>query len=203
MIFVGPDALIGPLGGSFHRENFAACGRRVTLPTAARRRKVHSTPFPPGGENCVRSLAPPLPGEPASLGFAGSNEGLGKTPPGTAPDEHFVLIVAYPTPSGPSGHLPLTGGVGPGPHYGGYPLSQAGNFRRAKSEWRSKFPPGHWALAVQKLPLLRFHNRAWPCRAGGGWCWVVGRGLLDAPCTSAGRPVSGPYVKNRRFLDTP
>ena len=28
MIFVGPDALIGPLGGSFHRENFAACGRR-------------------------------------------------------------------------------------------------------------------------------------------------------------------------------
>ena len=37
-----------------------------------------------------------------------------KTPPGTAPDEHFVLIVAHPTPSGPSGHLPLTGGVGPG-----------------------------------------------------------------------------------------
>ena len=36
-----------------------------------------------------------------------------KTPPGTAPDEHFVLIVAHPTPSGPSGHLPLTGGVGP------------------------------------------------------------------------------------------
>ena len=36
-----------------------------------------------------------------------------KTPPGTAPDEHFVLIVAHPTPSGPSGHLPLTGEVGP------------------------------------------------------------------------------------------
>ena len=53
-----------------------------TLPMAARRRKVHSTPFPPGGENCVRSLAPPLPGKPAALGFAGSNEGLGKTPPG-------------------------------------------------------------------------------------------------------------------------
>ena len=115
MIFVGPDALIGPLGGSFHRENFAAYGRRVTLPTAARRRKVHSTPFPPGGENCVRSLAPPLPGEPASLGFAGSDEGLGKTPPGTAPDEHFVLIVAYPTPFVASRHLHLTGGVGPGP----------------------------------------------------------------------------------------
>ena len=36
-----------------------------------------------------------------------------KTPPGTAPDEHFVLIVAYPTPSAASRHLPLTGGVGP------------------------------------------------------------------------------------------
>ena len=59
---------------------------------------------------------------------------VGKTPPGTAPDEHFVLIVAHPTPSGPSGHLPLTGGVGPGPHYGGYPLEQAESFRRAKSE---------------------------------------------------------------------
>ena len=118
---------------------------------AARRRKVHSTPFPPGGENCARSLAPPLPGEPTSLGFAGSNEGLGKTPPGTAPDEHFVLIVAHPTPSGPSGHLPLTGGVGPGPHYGGYPLEQAGNFRRAKFEWVSKFIPAHWGLGLQKL----------------------------------------------------
>ena len=69
--------------------DFAACGRRVTLPTAARRRKVHSTPFPPNGENCVRSLAPPLPGEPVSLGFAGSNEGLDKTPPGTAQDGHW------------------------------------------------------------------------------------------------------------------
>ena len=66
-------------------SNGPAPGRRVTLPVAARRRKVHSTPFPPGGENCVRSLAPPLPGKPASLGFAGSNEGLGKTPPGPTP----------------------------------------------------------------------------------------------------------------------
>src|SRR5699024_5825368 len=30
-------------------------------------------------------------------------------------------MTAFPTPSGPSGHLPLTGGVGPrSPHYGGY-----------------------------------------------------------------------------------
>ena len=104
---------------SLYAGDFAACGRRVTLPVAARRRKVRLSPFPPSGENCDRFLAPPLPGEPASLGFVGSNEGLGKTPPRTAPDEHFVLIVAHPTPSGPSGHLPLTGGVGPGPLFTG------------------------------------------------------------------------------------
>ena len=67
----------------------------------------------------------------------------------------------------------------------------------------SKFPPGHWALGLQKLKLVRFHSRAWLGRAGGGWCWAVGRGLLDAPRVSAGRPVSGPYDKNGRFPDTP
>ena len=36
-----------------------------------RRRKVRSTPFPPEDENHVRSLAPPLPAGPASLGFGG------------------------------------------------------------------------------------------------------------------------------------
>ena len=118
------------------RRGFAACGRRPTLPTAARRRKVHSTPFPPGGENCVCSLAPPLPGEPASLGFVGSNEGLGKTPPGTAPDEHFVLIVAYPTPFVASRHLPLTGS---------HPLKCAEHFRRAKSGVLGYYPVRpHW-----------------------------------------------------------
>lgn len=45
------------------------------MPTATRRRKVRSTPFPPGGENCVRSLAPPFPNKPASLGFVGSPKG--------------------------------------------------------------------------------------------------------------------------------
>ena len=43
---------------------------------------------------------------------------VGKTPPGTAPDERFVLIVAFPRT----------------PIYGGYPLGQAEKFRRAKSE---------------------------------------------------------------------
>ena len=118
-----------------NQGNFAACGRLVTLPMAARRRKVRLSPFPPGGENCARSLAPPLPGEPASLGFAGRDGRLGKTPPGTAPDEHSVLIVAYPTPSGPSGHLPLTGGVGPGPPLRGTrSCSLLHHFRRAKFE---------------------------------------------------------------------
>ena len=93
---------------SLYAGDFAACGRRVTLPMAARRRKVRLSPFPPSGENCDRFLAPPLPGEPASLGFAGSNEGLGKTPPGTAPDEHFVLIVAFPRT--PLRGLPLESG---------------------------------------------------------------------------------------------
>ena len=41
-----------------------------------------------------------------------------KTPPGTAPDEHFVLIVAFPRT----------------PIYGGYPLEWAEYFQRAKSE---------------------------------------------------------------------
>ena len=27
------------------------------------------------------------------------------------------------------------------------------------------FNPGHWALGLQKLPLVRFHFRAWICRA--------------------------------------
>ena len=105
------------------------------LPLPLRRRKVRLSPFPPGGENCARSLAPPLPGEPASLGFAGRDGRLAKTPPGTAPDEHSVLIVAYPTPSGPSGHLPLTGGVGPGPPLRGTrSCSLLHHFRRAKFE---------------------------------------------------------------------
>ena len=42
------------------------------------------------------------------------------------------------------------------PHYGGYPLGQAENFRRAKSEWRSKFPPGHWALRRRKVRSTPF-----------------------------------------------
>ena len=31
------------------------------------------------------------------------------------------------------------------------------------SGW-SEFPPGHWALGLQKLGVMRFHSRAWLCR---------------------------------------
>ena len=69
------------------RGDISPLRRRVTLPAAARRRNgpghlllarrgnsplVRFSPFPPDGENCDRSLAPPFPGEPAALGFAGS-----------------------------------------------------------------------------------------------------------------------------------
>ena len=151
------------------------------MPMAARRRKVHSTPFPPSGENCVCSLAPPLPGEPASLGFVGSNEGLGKTPPGTAPDEHFVLIVAYPTPFVASRHLPLTGGVGPRSPVTRVTLWAGQNISGAQnlSGW-SESPPGHWALSLQKFPPVRFHSRAWLCRANAPGPNPGGR-MLCAP----------------------
>ncbi len=50
---------------------------------------------------------------------------------GAAQDERFALIFALPTPSGPPGHLPLTGGVGPGPHfYGGRQLGKLGGYRK-------------------------------------------------------------------------
>ena len=54
---------------------------------------------------------------------------VGKTPPGTAPDEHFVLIVA----------LPRT------PIYGSHPLKCAEHFRRAKSGVLGYYPVRpHW-----------------------------------------------------------
>ncbi len=52
------------------------------MPTTARHRKVRLSPFPPGGENYARSLALPLYGEPAALGFAVRPEEFSKTPLG-------------------------------------------------------------------------------------------------------------------------
>ena len=118
--------------------------------------------------------------------FAHGGKGT-KTPPGTAQDGHFVSIFAFPrTPF--TGVIPLGGQCPSGAqNLSGFP----------------QFPPGHWALGLQKLPLVRFRFRAWLCRADDGWCRAVGRGLLDAPHISVGRPVSGPYEKEGRSPDSP
>ena len=88
---------------------------------------------------------------------------MGKKPKdrrGTAPDEHFVLIVAFP----------------PGPHYGGripirfYNISGAQNLSGFL-----RLHPGHWALGLQKLPLVRFHFCAWLGRTGDSWSVIAGR----------------------------
>ena len=108
-------------------------------------------------------------GDFAACGRRVSFPAMGKKPKdrrGTAQDGHFVSIFALP----------------PVPHYGGYPLEQAESFRRAKSEWVSEFPPGHWALGLQKLPLLRFHSCAWVVQTNvPGSVSTVGAGVLTRP----------------------
>ena len=69
---------------------------------------------------------------------------VGKTPPGTAPDEHFVLIVAFP-------RTPFTG-VTPWVRQkssGAQNLSECLNSRRATGPW-----------LCGKLRPVRFYNRA-------------------------------------------
>ena len=63
-----------------------------------------------------------------------------KTPPGTAPDEHFVLIVAFP-------RTPFTE-VTP---WGGQNISGAQNLSGFL-----RFLPGHWALRRRKVRLSPF-----------------------------------------------
>ena len=93
--------------GELSRRGVAACGRRVTLPTAAkspkrRRGLLRGAPF-----RCSKSLHP-------------------------------------------------------GPHYGGRPPEKLCFISGAQNlTGGSKFPPGHWALGVQNLELLQFHNGAW------------------------------------------
>ena len=77
---------------------------------------------------------------------------------GDGSDEHSVLIVAFP-------RTPLRGTR---------TCWILQNFRRAKMEWPPRFIPGHWALGLQKLPLLRFPWCAWPGRAGDGWSEIGG-----------------------------
>ena len=66
----------------------------------------------------------------------------------------------------------------PGPHYGGRPPEKLCFISGAQNlTGGSKFPPGHWALGVQNLELLQFHNGAWVFSAnapganpgGPGW----------------------------------
>ena len=116
------------------RENFAACGRRVLLSPFRRARRLG---------------APSHRVSPCGASFFPGDGKETKGSPGTAPDEHFVLIVAFP-------RTPVTGVI----PWTGWSISGAQNL----SGW-SEFPPGHWALGVQNLELLRFKNCAWLCRA--------------------------------------
>ena len=133
--------------------------RRPTLPVAARRRKVRLSPFPPDGENCDRSLAPPLPGEPAALGFAGSTGEINQNATGDAADG-LRLRYAPPRSIGPLSPDPITG-VNPSARQiisGAQNLSGALNSRRATGPWVCKnycycgstIAPG---LAEQMLPV--------------------------------------------------
>ena len=129
--FVGPDALIGLLGGSFHRKSFAAGDAAYGL-------RLRYTP--------PRSIGP------------------------LSPD-------------------PITG-VNPSARQ---IISGAQNLSDCP-----QFLPGHWALGLQKLLLLRFHNCAWPCRANApGPFSAVGAALAVARNT--GRPVSSPHKKKEPF----
>ena len=70
------------------------------------------------------------------------------------------------------------------------------HFRRAKFEWVSNFPPGHWALGLQKLPLVRFKDCACLCRTNDtGLSPTVGTHIVRPPSLppSRGR-VSRPKV---------
>ena len=85
----------------------------------------------------------------------------------------------------------------PVPHYGGYPLSQAKYFRRAKSEWSLAIPSGPTgALGLQNSGSMRFHDCAWLCRANGtGAEYAVGATLAVArkpsPSKGEGAPEGG------------
>ena len=72
--FVGPDALIGPLDGSFRRGDFAACGRRVSFWIPRKKPMAQATfSWPFGPIHLERHQ-------------------------GAAQDERFALIFAAPGP---------------------------------------------------------------------------------------------------------
>ena len=62
------------------------------------------------------------------------------------------------------------------PRYGGH--IPAGFCRTSGAQNLSGclcFLPGHWALVFPKLRWMRFHFRAWRCRAGDSWSVIGGR----------------------------
>ena len=76
----------------------------------------------------------------AASSFAHGGKGT-KTPPGTAPDEHFVLIVAFP-------RTPITGVI---------PLARQWISGAQNLSGGLRFLPAHWGLGLQKLLPVRFH----------------------------------------------
>ena len=91
----------------------------------------------------LRGISPPAGGE-----FLCPRRQRNQNAAGDGSDEHFVLIVAFP-------RTPLRGTLS---------CLMLLNFRRAKMEWPPRFLPGHWALGLQKLPLVRFRWCAWVSR---------------------------------------
>ena len=60
------------------------------------------------------------------------------------------------------------------------------------SGW-SEFPPGHWALGLQKLGVMRFHSRAWLCRTNvSDTDYAVGAGVLIRPSRNRVSSLGGP-----------
>ena len=80
----------------------------------------------------------------------------------------------------------------PNPHYGGRVPGNMSKISGAQNlSGCSKFPPGHWALGLQKLKLVRFHSRAWLGRAGDSWS-VIGGPVWDRPLRNGGRLLCSP-----------
>ena len=157
-----------PLGGRWLAEGQTDEGTDFglgSLDTERFRRHLRAKSRPSGGcapkRACGRSRR------------RGTFPAMGKYPKdrrGTAQNGHFVSIFALP----------------PDPHYGGRVPVAGSRISGAQnlSGW-SKFPPGHWALGLQKFPLVRFHDCAWIYRANApGVEYAVGA----APC---GRPRAG------------
>ena len=92
------------------RQGFVLRTKRLYAPFGAphRRRKVRLSPFPPDGENCARSLAPPLPTRPAAAGLGRGTPLLGprglfhgreakaKRAPNGGPPRKFAVKAQFP-----------------------------------------------------------------------------------------------------------